>query len=211
MSISKKKAKAGFKEIIAYEKSKMLPLNFAMAYIITPIYGLIALFLICAFAVLMHIDGEQYWSHAMVCLGVLVVLTIALVISTAIVRKQAIKAELLRYHFDTSKEEPREQYDYSSGDLSLVFDKSGLHVNDKLFYYNRLSKTLVIKNDCKRIDLFFRFALSEEHYLMLYVDPTALKMLECFQIRLDNQDQLEAILSNPQKAFERIYSRGDKL
>lgn len=206
-----KKEKTGFKEIIAYEKSKMRPLNFAMAYIITPIYALIALLLVCAFAVLMHIDGEQYLIHGMVCLGVLVILTIAFFASSVLVRKQVIKAELRRYCFDTSKEEPQDQYDYSNDELSLVFDKSGLHVNDKLFYYSRLSKTLIIKNDFKRIDLYLCFALSEEHYLMLYLDPTALKMLECFQIRLDNQDKLDAILSNPQKAFEKIYSRGDKL
>jgi hypothetical protein len=56
-----------------------------------------------------------------------------------------------------------------------------------------------------------RFALSEEHYLMLYLDPTTLKMLECFEIRLENHDVLDRILSDPQKAFEKIYDRGEKL
>ena len=205
------KVKPGIKEIISYEKAKLHPLNFTMSYIIIPCYALIAVILICAFAVLMYIDGGRYMIHGMVCLGLLVMLTIALIVSAAMIRKQVIKTQLQRYNFDTSKEEPREQYDFSTEELTLVFDKSGLHVNNKLFYYNRLSKKLVISNDYKKIDLYLRFALSEEHYLMLYLDPTTLKMLECFEIRLENHDVLDRILSDPQKAFEKIYDRGEKL
>ena len=189
----------------------MHPLNFTMAYIVIPCYALIGIILICAFAVLMYIDGGRYMVHGMICLGLLVMLTIALIVSAAMIRKKVIKNQLQRYNFDTSKEEPREQYDFSTEALSLVFDKYGLHVNNKLFYYNRLSKKLVISNNCKKIDLYLRFALSEEHYLMLYLDPTTLKMLECFEIRLENHDVLDRILSDPQKAFEKIYDRGGKL
>ena len=205
------KVKPGIKEIISYEKAKMHPLNFTMSYIIIPCYALIAVILICAFAVLMYIDGGRYMIHGMVCLGLLVILTIALIVSAVLIRKQVIKTQLQRYNFDTSKEEPREQYDFSTEELTLVFDKSGLHVNNKLFYYNRLSKKLVISNVYKNIDLYLRFALSDEHYLMLYLDPTTLKMLEYFEIRLENHDVLDRILSDPQKAFEKIYDRGEKL
>lgn len=202
---------AGIKEIIAYEKAKMLPINFAMTYIVIPIYVVIALVLISAFAILMHNDVNQHLVHGMICLGALMIITIALFVTTILVHKKAIKAELRRYQFDTSKEEAREQYDFSTKDLNLVFDKSGLHVNNKLFYYNRLNNTLVIKNDCKRIDLYLRFALSDEHYLMLYLEPATLKMLECFEIQLDNQDKLNKILADPEKAFKQIYSGGAKV
>lgn len=205
------KEKAGIQEIIAYEKAKMLPINFTMTYIVIPIYAVIALILIVAFAVLMHIDGERYMIHGMICLGALVFITIALFVAIILVRKKAIQTELQRYQFDTSKEEAHEQYDFSTEELALVFDKSGLHVNNKLFYYNRLNKTLIIKNDCKRIDLYLRFALSDEHYLMLYLEPSTLKMLECFEIQLDNQDKLDEILADPEKAFKHIYSGGAKL
>ena len=38
--MAKEKDKVGLKEIVAYEKTQMLPLNFTVSYILTPIYAL---------------------------------------------------------------------------------------------------------------------------------------------------------------------------
>ena len=39
-----KKDKVGLKEIVAYEKTQMLPLNFTVSYILTPIYAVVCFF-----------------------------------------------------------------------------------------------------------------------------------------------------------------------
>lgn len=70
------KDKVGLKEIVAYEKTQMLPLDFTVSYILTPIYAVVSILLIGAFAVLMEIDDEKYLVHGLLCLGTFVLITI---------------------------------------------------------------------------------------------------------------------------------------
>ena len=140
----KEKDKVGLKEIVAYEKTQMLPLNFTVSYILTPIYAVVCFLLIGAFAVLMEVDDEKYLVHGLLCLGAMVVISIAFLSCVPFVRKKAIKTELERYDFDTSEEESLEIYDFSTEEFSLKFDKYGMYVNDELFYYNHLNKNVVI-------------------------------------------------------------------
>ena len=65
-------------------------------------------------------------------------------------------------------------------------------------------------NYCKRIEIYLQFAASEELIITIPLDDTALKMLECLEIQLDNMNVLEYILSNKRKAFEQIYRKGVK-
>ena len=109
---------------------------------------------------------------------------------------------------DTSKEEALEIYDFSTDEFSLRFDKYGMHVNDKLFYYNHLSKNVVTGNYLKRVGVYLQFALNEEHRVTLLVNPTTLKMLESLEIKLDNMLVLDYIISNKKEAFEQIYHKG---
>ncbi len=202
------KEKIRVKDWVAYEKAKMHPLTFVMSYIVTPAYLMITLFLLGAFAVFMEIDDHKYLVHGLFCLGAFVLISILLLVAVPLVRNKVISAELKRYHFDTSKEIPLDQYDFSMDDISLKFDKHGMYFNGRLFYYHHLLKTVVTTNDCKRIGIYLEFALTKEQSVMLYVNPTTLKMLECFEIKLDNQHILDDIISNPRKAFQKIYTRG---
>lgn len=206
-----KNEKIRFKDLIAYEKAKMHPLMFAMTYIVTPVYLVITLLLIGAFAVFMEVDEHKYFVHGLLCLGAFVLITVILLVCVPLARKKVISAELQRYDFDTSKEEVLEQYDFSTEDISLKFDRNGMYFNDKLFYYNHLHKTVVTTNECKRIGIYLQFALTEEQYVMLYVNPTTLKMLECLEIKLDNHQVLDYIVSNPREAFVQIFSKGANL
>jgi len=203
-----KKDEVGLKEIVAYEKTQMLPLNFTVSYILTPIYAVICFLLIGAFAVLMEIDDEKYLVHGLLCLGAMVVISIAFLSCVPLVRKKAIKTELERYDFDTSKEETLEIYDFSTEEFSLKFDKHGMYVNDELFYYNHLDKIVVTGNYCKRIEIYLQFSLSKEQFVTISVNPTTLKMLECLEIKLDNRHILDYIISNKEEAFEQIYNKG---
>ena len=65
--MAKEKDKVGLKEIVAYEKTQMLPLNFTVSYILTPIYAVVCFLLIGAFAVLMEVDDEKYLVHGLLC------------------------------------------------------------------------------------------------------------------------------------------------
>lgn len=205
------KDKVGLKEIVAYEKTQMIPLNFTVSYILTPIYAVVCFLLIGTFAVLMEIDDEKYLVQGLLCLGAFVLISIIFLASIPLVRKKAIKIEIERYDFDTSKEELLDSYDFSTDDFSLKFDKYGMYVNDELFYYNHLNKNVITGNYLKRVGVYLQFALNEEHRVTrvtLSVNPTTLKMLENLEIKLDNRHILEFILSNKREAFEQIYNKG---
>lgn len=206
--MAKEKDKVGLKEIVAYEKTQMMPLNFTVSYILTPIYAVVCFLLIGAFAVLMEIDDEKYLVHGLLCLGAMIVISIAFLSCVPLVRQKAIKAELERYDFDTSKEDALEIYDFSTEEFSLKFDKHGMYVNDELFYYNHLDKMVVTGNYCKRIEIYLQFSLSKEQFVTISVNPTTLKMLECLKIKLDNRHILDYIISNKEEAFEQIYNKG---
>lgn len=202
------KDKVGLKEIVAYEKTQMLPLNFTVSYILTPIYIVVCFLLIGAFAVLMEIDDEKYLLQGLLCLGAFVLISIIFLASVPLVRKKAIKTEIERYDFDTSKEEALEIYDFSTEEFSLKFDKYGMYVNDELFYYNHLNKNVVTGNYLKRVGVYLQFTLDKEHRVTLSVNPTTLKMLESLDIKLDNRHILDYIISNKKDAFEQIYNKG---
>lgn len=206
--MGKEKNKVGLKEIVAYEKTQMLPLNFTVSYILTPIYAVVCFLLIGAFAVLMEIDDKKYLVHGLLCLSAIVVISIIFLACVPLVRKKAIKTELNRYDFDTSTVDALDTYDFSTEEFSLKFDKHGMHVNDVLFYYNHLDKMVVTGNYCKRVDIYLQFSLPNEQFITISVNPTTLKMLECLEIKLDNRHVLEYILSNKRDAFEQIYNKG---
>lgn len=186
----------------------MLPLNFTVSYILTPIYAVLCFLLIGLFAVLMKIDDEKYLVQGLLCLEAFVLISIIFLASVPLVRKKAIKIEIERYDFDTSKEEALEIYDFSTEEFSLKFDSYGMYVNDELFYYNHLDKNVVTGNYLKRVGVYLQFAFDEEHRVTLSVNPTTLKMLDSLEIKLDNRHILEYILSNKEDAFEQIYNKG---
>lgn len=197
-----------FSEIVAYEKSQMLPLNFVMSYVLAPIYAAISFLLIGAFCVLMEIDDTKFLFPGLICLGVWLLITIIFLLSVPFVRKKAIAAEMQRYDFDTSNVEAAELWNFSTDDFSLKFDRFGMYVNDKLFYYTHLYKQIITSNYCKRVGIYLQFALSKEQAVTLYVNPVTLKLLQSLDIQLENQQTLEYILSNKEDAFRKIYDKG---
>lgn len=203
-----KKGNKNLKEIIAFEKTQMLPLNFTVSYILTPIYAIVCFLLILTFAVLMAIDDEKYLVEGLLCLGSFLLISIAFLASIPFVRKKAITIELQRYDFDTSDVEECEIFDFSTEDFSLKFDKNGMYVNEELFYYNHLNKYILTENYCKRVGIYIQFTLDEEHKITLSLSPTTLKMLECFEIELDNKHILDYIITNKEDAFKQIYNKG---
>ncbi|MBP3414483.1 MAG: hypothetical protein J6L81_04715 [Clostridia bacterium] len=206
--MDKENERIRLKEIIAFEKSQMLPFDFTISYILTPIYVVICILLGGIFAILMEIDDEKYLVQGLLCLGAFVLISVLFLICVPFFRKKTIKLELERYDFDTTKEESLEIWVFSTEEFSLKFDRNGMYINDELFYYNHLSKTVVTSNYCKRIWIYLQFALSEEEAVTLPVAPDTLKMLECLEIKLDNEHILNYIISNKQEAFEQIYNRG---
>lgn len=206
--MSEEKAKVGLKEIIAYEKTQMLPLNFIVSYVLTPIYAVVCFLLIGTFAVLMEIDDEKYLVLGLLCLGAFVFITIVLLAIVPFVRQKAIQVEIERYDFDSSTEESLDIYDFSTDEFSLKFDKYGMYVNDEFFFYNHLYKDVVTNNYLKRVGVYLRFSLNQDYIVTLSVNPTTLKMLESLEIELDNSHILEYIISNKRDAFEQIYDKG---
>ena len=203
-----KKDSKNLKEIIAFEKSQMLPLNFMVSYILTPIYATVCFFLIGVFAVLMGIDDEKYFVEGLLCLGFLVLISVVFLASVPFVRKKAITVEMQRYDFDTSDVEEKDVFDFSTEDFTLKFDKNGMYVNEELFYYNHLNNYILTENYCKRVGIYIQFSLDEEHKIALSLSPETLKMLECFEVQLENKHILDYITTNKEDAFKQIYNKG---
>ena len=198
----------GLKDIIANEKAIMLPLNFTMSYIVTPIYLVVTLLLLVGFGVSIETDNKSYIIFGYVCLGIFALLSIALLATVPFVRKRAIKTELTRYDFDASEENYSDTFDFSNPYSSLRFDKLGMYVNDELFYYNHLNKQVVTSNKYKRVVMSLKFSASEEHIILLPVNSETINMLNCLDIELDNRHILDYIINNKEKAFIQIYDKG---
>lgn len=206
--MKKRSGKPRLTEIIAYEKTQMLPWTFTFSYVLTPIYAVVCIFLFCVFGILMEIDEKKYLVPGLLCLGAFILISAIFLASVPFIRQKTINAELKRYNFDTSDIESLEIYDFSTKDFSLKFDKNGMYIDNELFYYSHLSKMVLTSNYCKRIEICLQFAASEELIINIPLDDATLKMLECLEIQLDNMHVLEYIISNKRKAFEQIYNKG---
>lgn len=201
----KKKNKAGFREMVARDKKNMLPLNFAMSYIVVPLYVVFAFLLIVLFSGMLN-SGRV--PGGLVCLGLAALMTIALLVGMILVKKKAIKTELDRYDLDTSGLESKEEWDFSVNELSVRFNRHGMNVNGKLFYYNHIRKVVITDNSYKRVSIYLVFAANEKDAILLPLSAETLKMMEDFGIEPDNREDLDYILSHKEEAFKEIYKKG---
>lgn len=186
----------------------MPPFMFFMSYIITPIYIIACILILVAFATLKEIDSEKYFVQGLLLLSAFVILSIALLISVPFVRRKVINAEIERYDFDTSSVEDSDLWDFSTEEFSLKFDNDGMYLNGKLYYYNHMQKLVVTSNSCKRVWIYLQFIFSQEEAIILSLNPKTLKMMQCLNIKPDNQEVLDYILSNKRAAFEKILNKG---
>ena len=200
--------KIKLKNIIAYEKAQMLPLNFTVSYILTPIYLVISLLLMIGFGISIEIDDGKYLFQGLLCLGGFAFISIVFLASVPFVKKKAIEHELNEYNFDFLSIEPQNVWNFSTDDFSLRFDENGMYVDDQLFYYNHLNKAVITSNDCQRIGIYLEFSLSEKIKITMRVNPVTLKMLDSLNIKLDNQHILDYIVTNKADAFQQIYNKG---
>lgn len=196
------------KKILAYERANMLSICFSYSYIVAPIYIGISALLLTAFGVLMSIDEEKNLVPGLICLGVWLLFTVAVLATVPFVRKRVIRSEMAYYDFDASKGEAKDEYDFSTDDYSLVFDRYGMTVDGQLFYYNHMKKGVVTSNHLLRIGVYLLFVVPDQVAVTLGVNPTTLRMLECLDIRLENEDDLRFIAEHTQEAFEQIYNKG---
>lgn len=204
-------AKGGrLREMIAIDKAQMLPLNFKVNYIFTPLYVVMSLILLLVFGALMQ---ARLVALGLVCLGVMALLTAGLLVMVPIVRKRAIRAELERYGFDTRKHDEipdaAEEWDFSDEELSVSFNRYGMRVNGVLYYYNHLQKIVLTGNRYQRVSVMIVFIESPERCIALPAIPKVRKMLENYQITLENQETFDYILSDPEQAFTEIYKKGE--
>ena len=202
------KRNISFKNLIAIEKMQMLPWDFAVSYVVTPVYLAACIALTIAFGILMELDSQTYLTHGLVCLGTFAFITAAMLISVPILRRKTLNFELNRYDFDYSAEEAQELYDFSNGELSLKFDKTGMYVDGERYEYNRLTRRLMTSNQGRRVWLGLEFSPPEEWSIALPVNPKTLKMLEHFEINLENEEVLRYMIENKEKAFRQIYGIG---
>ena len=196
------------KERIAYEREHMYPFVFTICYVVAPLYLLVSFALCAAFVILLDTDEVKYLVPGLLCIGTFVVITIALLVSVPFTRRKTVRLEMARYDFDTAPVAPQEVWDFSSKDYSLVFDRDGMRFNGCLYNYARLEKRLIMGHYCRRVNLYLRFTTDTGEKITLLVNPQTLKMLQCLDIRLDNQASLDYILSDTEAAFTMIHSRG---
>lgn len=192
------------------DSAKMLPWDFVMLYVILPVYSIVSIVLLSYCSV--FIEEEKNLRSGLLCLGAFILISVILQVIDYFFYKKTINVELERYNFDTSDIEELEMYEFYYADgSSLKFDKNGMYINDKLFYYSDMSKLVLTSNYRRRIGIYIQFYVSEEQCIALSLDEgLTLKILESLNIQLDNMNVLEYILSNKRKAFEQIYRKGVK-
>lgn len=200
--------KRTFREIIRQEKEIMLPVNFFVSYILTPIYAIISFVLIAVFGVLMSIDEDKYLISGILCLCAFVVISIMLLSTVPFVRKKAIQTEIQRYNFDFSDEPTLETWDFSTEEIALRFKSYGVYVNDDFYNFDELTITVETSNYCKRVHIVLRFMITPDEYIALQIDKRVLKMIDSFRIKIYNRSELDYILENKKTAFEEIYKKG---
>lgn len=202
------KRNISLKNLIAIEKMRMLPWDFAVSYVVTPVYLAVCIALTVAFGVFMEVDDQKYLVHGLVCLGTFAFITAAMLVSVPILRRKTLNFELSRYDFDYSAEEAQELYDFSNEERSLKFDQTGMYVDGERYEYNRLTRRLMTTNLGRRVWLGLEFSPPEEWSIALPVNPKTLKMLEHFEINLENEEVLRYMIENKEKAFRQIFSIG---
>ncbi len=201
--------KTSLKEIIAYEKSQMLPHQFFVSYVLAPAYLIFTAGLLAAFAIFMGVDASRFLPEGLLCLGIWALLSAALLLTIPFTRREAIRAALFQYDWEAGETAPREEYLWVSAEgTAAVFDKTGMTLDGRFYPYGGLSKRLVTDNLYKRIHILVEFKASEEETVSLPLKAVLLKMLETFEISLDNQRQLEYLLRQREDALRQIYDRG---
>ncbi len=206
-----KPKKGSLREMIALDKARMLPLNFRMNYLFKPMYVFLALVLLVVTGNLLNQD--QIAAGA-VCLALLALLTVLLLLMIPFVRKKAVQAEMKRYQIkrirkDSSLPDTADEWDFSDKELSVKFNRYGMVAGGRLYYYNHLKKAVLTDNSYRRVNIMLVFVDGEEQCTVLPLSAKALRMLEDYQVKLDNQETLDYILDHPEEAFTRIYRTGE--
>lgn len=198
-----------FSQAIEAEKREMLPLNFTMSYRVVPIYALISFLLIAGFGILLAVDETKYFVPAMVLMGVVALISIALLASLPFVRKRAIQAELARYCFDVTGIEADAEWQMPVDGRELHFDHTGVRIDGVQHEYSQLSCRLSTNNYCKRVRIsLWILPPGDEEGILLPLTARVLKMLTCLPVPLENPELLEYILRHKEDAFCQIYDKG---
>lgn len=209
MKRSEKRSKSpSLLTLIRYEKARMLPLNFTMSYIITPLYVLISIGLLVAFGTLMEKDDAGNFIPGLLCLGAMALLSVGLLCLVPYVRKRAIAEEIARYDFDVSDVGDQDEWDFSDGEHQTVFNRYGIVLDGQLHYYNHIRKVVTTDNQCQRVNISLLFVIDDDTYGSVPLTKSTLKVIRQFNIRLINQDKLDYIIGHKEQAFKEIYLKG---
>ena len=193
-------------KLLQTNKAQMHPLFFAAQHYVVPLY--IAASSACLVLFGLHCGGGRtaegiWWLAAW---GILTALLLAFV---PLMRRRVLKDELARYDFDVEKVPPREQWTVGEGEDAVSFDRFGMTAHGVLRYYNHLSPTLTAVNTFYRVHLFIRFINDADGFVLrLPVEAWTLRMLKDCGIRLTNQDKLDVLLADKEKAFRTILNKG---
>ncbi len=200
------------KQIIAREKEIMLPLNFFVSYILTPMYVGVTALVLAVFGILMCIDDEKYLFAGILCLGFLAVISVCMLAMIPYVNKEAIKTELDNFYFfynfrqKIQFENPSWQFVAKDG-TKFVFDRDGVVAGNISFPYEQTEFRIITDNYCKRVNIFIRAIVGDNEPIDLSL-VQYLDMLEYCNMKVSNQATLEYILTNTEDAFKQIYTKG---
>ncbi len=202
------KSKVDLKNITAYKKPIIPPINFFASYMLIITYILISLVVLASATVLLIIGDGDFIIAGLMCIGVFIILSAVFFLFMPQVKQTTILNEIRRCDLDTKNARSAKFYDYSTDKYSLKFDDVGMLVNGKLYSYDELSKNILTDNHFKRINIYIRFSAQDGQTVTTRLDLKTLKMLEDFDIKLENQAELDYILSNQEAAFTQIYDKG---
>jgi hypothetical protein len=195
------------KDIIQREKSSMNRTRFIVNYRIVPAYAVLCVLILTAFGIAMSIDEVGYLPLGIGLLGAFGFITAALLISVPFTRKKEISIEMDRYDF-SSPAVPKNEYDFSTEARSVRFDRFGMYIAGKLFWYNHMEIMVVTSNRLNRVHIALCFMTDPDNGYELPLNSETIGMIRSLNIPLKNPEVLEYILENKKQAFTQIYGFG---
>ncbi len=200
--------KETFREKIAQEKQEMNRIRFAMDYLVLPAYILAIILLMGGMGVLMSIDPARFEPAAIALVVLFALVTVLLLASVPYVRKKEIALEMARYDLSIAPENRKDAYVFLTDGAEMRFDETGMSVGDDFFRYPNLLAELSTSGRSRRVHLGIMFYTKFEREFEIPLCPDTLALLDRFQIKLENDEDLRCLLQHKRQAFQDVLAYG---
>lgn len=207
----------GLISMLKNEAKAMPPAKAMMTYVIAPIYVVLTAVILVVFCVCIQSESFFVMMIGLGALGLFVLVSIAMLVSSPFVRKAAVRQEIARYNLDAEVSAGKvwaAQYD---GNV-VFFDENGLSYQGIRCEYNSienpLSAHVLTHNAGGRVNIAIAFVSEKlpeklpDEAIIIELNAYVRAMIDCLNITIANRAVYDLILYKREKAFNRIMNWG---